>query len=124
MASSDCSVRGERRDAGFTLVEILITIVILGLLATVTVFAVRGITDRGEIASCDTDEQTLLRAADIYLGERQIDLIPASGSVVDGDTYEATLVEAGMIKDVSSLFELAADGTVTPQADICVRPAT
>ena len=35
---------------GFTLVELLIVIVILGILATVTMFAVRGITEqrRGE----------------------------------------------------------------------------
>ncbi len=33
-----------KQDKGFTLVELLIVIVILGILATVTVFAVRGIT--------------------------------------------------------------------------------
>ncbi|MEI7619701.1 MAG: type II secretion system protein, partial [Actinomycetota bacterium] len=31
-----------KKDKGFTLVELLIVIVILGILATVTVFAVRG----------------------------------------------------------------------------------
>jgi prepilin-type N-terminal cleavage/methylation domain-containing protein len=36
-----------KQDKGFTLVELLIVIVILGILATVTVFAVRGITDQG-----------------------------------------------------------------------------
>ena len=36
------------QDKGFTLVELLIVIVILGILATVTVFAVRGITDKGQ----------------------------------------------------------------------------
>ena len=37
----------KNQDKGFTLVELLIVIVILGILATVTVFAVRGITDPG-----------------------------------------------------------------------------
>ena len=37
-----------KQDKGFTLVELLIVIVILGILATVTVFAVRGITDSGQ----------------------------------------------------------------------------
>ncbi len=36
--------------SGFTLVEILIVVVIVGILSTVTVFAVRGITDRGQEA--------------------------------------------------------------------------
>ena len=35
-------------EQGFSLVELLIIIVILGILATVTVFAVRGLSDRGE----------------------------------------------------------------------------
>jgi prepilin-type N-terminal cleavage/methylation domain-containing protein len=40
----------QKQDKGFTLVELLIVIVILGILATVTVFAVRGITDQGRPA--------------------------------------------------------------------------
>ena len=39
------------RSKGFTLVELLIVIVILGILATVTVFAVRGITDQGKASA-------------------------------------------------------------------------
>jgi prepilin-type N-terminal cleavage/methylation domain-containing protein len=36
-------------DRGFTLVEILIVIVVLGVVATITLVSVRGITDRGEL---------------------------------------------------------------------------
>ena len=41
-----------KKDKGFTLVELLIVIVILGILATITVFAVRGITDQGQTSAC------------------------------------------------------------------------
>ncbi len=56
-----------KQDKGFTLVELLIVIVILGILATVTVFAVRGITDRARRTACKADEATLQTAVEAGL---------------------------------------------------------
>ena len=50
-----------KQDKGFTLVELLIVIVILGILATVTVFAVSGITDTAKENTCTADSATLQR---------------------------------------------------------------
>ncbi len=55
-----------KQDKGFTLVELLIVIVILGILATVTVFAVRGITDQGQTSACAADQKTLQVAVEAY----------------------------------------------------------
>ena len=49
----------EEKDQGFTLVELLIVIVILGILATIVVFAVRGITDQGQESACKATGQDL-----------------------------------------------------------------
>ena len=51
---------------GFTLIEILIVVVILGILATVTVFAVRGITDRGQDNACDVEKRAIETAVEAY----------------------------------------------------------
>jgi len=59
------------QDKGFTLVELLIVIVILGILATVTVFAVRGITDSGQESACNADEKTLQVAVGVLRPERR-----------------------------------------------------
>jgi prepilin-type N-terminal cleavage/methylation domain-containing protein len=49
-------------EEGFTLVELLVVIVILGILAAIVVFAVGGITDRGTQKAKDTDTSVLRTA--------------------------------------------------------------
>ena len=61
----------KKQDEGFTLIELLIVIVILGILAAVVVFAVNGITDRGQSNACDTDERTMRTAAEAYFADNQ-----------------------------------------------------
>jgi prepilin-type N-terminal cleavage/methylation domain-containing protein len=56
----------KKNDEGFTLIELLIVIVILGILATVVVFAVGGITNRGKASACVTDRSTLEVAIEAY----------------------------------------------------------
>lgn len=73
----------KKKDQGFTLVELLIVIVILGILATVTVFAVRGITDRGQENACDVDQRTLDTSIEAFYAQMQRD--PANeGELLNG----------------------------------------
>src|SRR3954470_9214107 len=57
------------RQAGFTLIELLIVIVILGILAAIVVFAVGGITDRGQDSACKSDLKTLETAEEAYFAQ-------------------------------------------------------
>jgi general secretion pathway protein G len=58
-------------DEGFTLVELLIVIVILGILATVVVFAVQGITDQGQTNACSVGERTVQTAVEAFYADKQ-----------------------------------------------------
>jgi prepilin-type N-terminal cleavage/methylation domain-containing protein len=91
----------KNQDKGFTLVELLIVIVILGILATVTVFAVRGITDTGQQNACDTESKTVLTAAEAYYAQN-------SGST---ETSVTALYTAGYLADdgASANWTLAAN---------------
>ena len=87
----------EKQDKGFTLVELLIVIVILGILATVTVFAVRGITDQGQTSACEADNKTLAVAAEAYFANFGGTAIPTTrcgtAPVPTGVTVGATPAE-------------------------------
>jgi prepilin-type N-terminal cleavage/methylation domain-containing protein len=62
----------KKQDKGFTLVELLIVIVILGILATVVVFAVAGVTDKAKGNACATTEKTLLTAVESARADNSI----------------------------------------------------
>jgi len=56
-------------EKGFTLVELLVVIVILGILAAVVVFAVGGITNKGNSSACKIEVRTINTANQAYLAQ-------------------------------------------------------
>ena len=109
------AVEVEQKERGFTLVELLIVIVILGILATVTVFAVRGITEKGQSSACASDKKVLEVAVETFY---------ANGGT--GTATEAGLVTAKLLREESPTFDIGGDGiSVTPTAGgKCVVAAT
>jgi general secretion pathway protein G len=86
--------RLRNQEEGFTLVELLVVIVILGILAAIVVLAVGGITDKGEKSAKDTDRQTLVAAEEAFYAKAK----------VDNPTYatEAALVADKMLRSPGS----------------------
>lgn len=97
-------------DAGFTLIEILIVIVVLGILSTVVIMSVQGITDRGEQATCDADVRTLSNAAEAYFAKHGGVSIPPDGA--DAEAVERTLANDGLLRETSDLYDMNSDGVV------------
>jgi general secretion pathway protein G len=74
-----------RDDEGFTLIELLVVIVILAILAAIVVFAVGGITNKGQTSACDTDLKTIQTAEEAYYGSQSDG--PVYGEGVDLHTH-------------------------------------
>ncbi len=108
-------MENKTQDKGFTLVELLIVIVILGILATVTVFAVRGITEKGEENACQTDKATFETATEAWyaLDTSQKMDDGAFGIVGNGHPSETDLVGTELIREESTKVDvtLASGGT-------------
>jgi prepilin-type N-terminal cleavage/methylation domain-containing protein len=93
---------------GFTLTELLIVIVILGVLTGIVVFAVNAFTDRGTQAACKSDRKAIEVAVEAY--RAQEGSYPAAGDI-------AILVTKGYLREQPSnngyTVSLAAGGAVT-----------
>lgn len=100
----------KKQDEGFTLIELLIVIVILGILATVVVFAVGGITDRGQDSACDTDRATLEVAVEAYF---------AKAGVYPTTQTQLTVGAYKFLRSVSTNYTVGAGGAVTPIGTDC-----
>lgn len=103
-------LRAARRNQnGFTLTELLIVIVILGVLAGIVVFAVAGITDRGVTAACEADKRTVQTAVEAFHAETGA--YPAGG---DNDDRIEQLTTAELLREAPSTDRYTitvADGT-------------
>jgi prepilin-type N-terminal cleavage/methylation domain-containing protein len=132
-------------DRGFTLVELLVAIVILGVLSTVTVFAVRGITDRSTSSACAAELSTLQRATEAYFaqypgasrngiatqaypadtgfaGNPAGDAVAAPTGVTAGATPGGTLVNVGLLRALPTLLFVSPTGQVVNAKAQCGTP--
>jgi prepilin-type N-terminal cleavage/methylation domain-containing protein len=102
---------------GFTFIEVIVVVAILGLVSLVVVFSVGGTTDRRQAAACSAEARTLVESADAYMTAEQVDVLPAMG--VSANRYELALIDAGHLDQVSTEYDLHEDGTVTANGRSC-----
>jgi prepilin-type N-terminal cleavage/methylation domain-containing protein len=99
---------------GFTLIELLIVIVILGILSTVVVFAVQGITNKGQSNSCKADKNTLEVAVEAY--NANYGAYPtAMSQLLPPSSGSPTASAAGLIRSASQYYTVSTGGALVAQ---------
>jgi prepilin-type N-terminal cleavage/methylation domain-containing protein len=89
-------------EGGFTLVELLVVIVVLGVLAAIVVFSVGGVNNKSKSAACNSDVATVQTAEETYYAQN------------NSYTTMAALVTAKLLRSVPSTtngYTISADAT-------------
>ena len=69
-----------------------------------SVFAVRGITDKGQQSACESDKRVLEVAVETWFADET--------AATSGTLSEQALVDADLLRAPSDLFDVLADGSV------------
>lgn len=105
------------RDQGYTLIELLCVILLLGVLGSIAVLTLTGVTSEAADTGCRADRRQLHVATEAFFAQTSHDLIPPTGA--DHDRYERTLVTQGLLDRTSTHHDLTAEGAVTQEHPSC-----
>jgi general secretion pathway protein G len=121
----DAASPGLSSSAGFSLVEVLIVVVILGVLASVVVFAVQGITGRSQSAACSADATTLKVAEEAAQangnGYLTVAGLQSAGFLRTAPQHHDIQVAGGGYTIVA---DATCGGSATPETTTTAAPAT
>ena len=101
-----------RRDRGFTLVEILIAIVLVGILSAVVVVGIGNLTDKGTDAACAASLDAAKSATVVYYGSNS-NAWPATMTAMTTSTPAALTLPTGVTLDVTGLIATGQGWTLT-----------
>jgi len=88
------NIKTTKADNGFTIVELLIVIVVIGILAAITIVSYNGVQNRARATANQATAQEVQNKAEIYAADTGNGIYPSSGTVFEGFTDTAALSPA------------------------------
>jgi len=91
------------KSKGFTIVELLVVIVVIGILAAITIVSYTGITARANTSSAKANAGTVLERLNIYLTEKSTTVYPNFATLkTTWTTSEGTASSIGALTDITA----------------------
>jgi prepilin-type N-terminal cleavage/methylation domain-containing protein len=116
--STKAPATASRRDRGFTLIEILIAIVLVGILAAVVIIGIASLTEKGNQSACTASLDAAKAAAIVHYANN--DAYPATIEVMVDDGE----LELPSGASVNGLVVDGGDWTLTMTASVGGKPPT
>jgi prepilin-type N-terminal cleavage/methylation domain-containing protein len=107
--------RTQQQHEGFSLIELLLVVVVLGILAAVVVASVGGLSDAAKESGCASDSYVLQTAIEAYFAQNETQVIPSADAT--SDSYENSLVDAGFLRFPSEWHNIDSSGKLDPSAN-------
>ncbi len=101
----------DRDERGFTLVELLIVISILGVLVAIVVPNVGGLLGAGKQASFNADQATIQTAVDAYYLTRNPNVYPTTGGGAGNINFTYLVTNAALLKTIPQSASAVQGGT-------------
>jgi len=97
----------KQKDGGFTIVELLVVIVVIGILAAITIVSYTGITTRANGSAAKSNAQNVLNKVSLYQTDSStsswpIGLTPAVASSTSSPSYTGATFNSGVVGAAST----------------------
>jgi len=80
------NIKSKELNGGFTIVELLVVIVVIGILAAITIVSYTGITAKANLSKAQGNADSIGQVIDTYAGENGV-YPPSAATVMTGGTY-------------------------------------